>query len=84
MSNIEACAKRDNLILDLFLGSGSTLIASEKTGRICYGMELDPKYCDVIVQRYVDYTGNKNIKLNGEDIIWPQIPTKIPIKGLKT
>lgn len=70
MSNIKACAKTDDLILDLFLGSGSTLIASEKTGRKCYGMELDPKYCDVIVQRYVDYTGNENIILNGEQIIW--------------
>lgn len=60
----------DATILDLFLGSGSTLIASEKTGRICFGMELDPKYVDVIVQRYVDYTGNENIKLNGKDIIW--------------
>lgn len=57
-------------IFDGFLGSGSTLIASEKTGRICYGMELDPKYVDVIVQRYVDYTGNGIIKKNGEEITW--------------
>jgi DNA modification methylase len=63
-------SKVDDIILDLFLGSGSTLIASQKTGRICYGMELDPKYVDVIVQRYVDFTGNENIKLNGEEIIW--------------
>lgn len=70
MSNIKACAKKDDLILDLFLGSGSTLIASQKTGRICYGMELDPKYIDVIVQRYVDYTGDEKIKLNGKEIIW--------------
>ncbi len=62
--------KAPNLLLDLFLGSGSTLIASEKTGRICYGMELDPKYVDVIVQRYVDYTGNTKIKRNGEEITW--------------
>lgn len=59
-----------NTIADPFLGSGSTLIAAEKTGRICYGMELDPKYVDVIVQRYVDYTGNTNIKKNGEKIQW--------------
>jgi len=70
MSNIKACAKKDDLVLDLFLGSGSTLIASEKTGRICYGMELDPKYVDVIVQRYVDYTGNNKIKKNGVEIEW--------------
>jgi len=41
-----------NLILDPFLGSGSTLIACEQTNRTCYGMELDPKYCDVIRKRY--------------------------------
>jgi DNA modification methylase len=70
MSNIQACAKKDDLVLDLFLGSGSTLIASEKTGRICYGMELDPKYIDVIVERYCEYTGNRNIKKNGEEIVW--------------
>lgn len=48
-----------NFVLDLFLGSGSTLIAAEKTGRKCYGMELDPKYCDVIVKRWEDFTGKK-------------------------
>ena len=49
-------------IVDLFLGSGSTLIAAEKTGRKCYGMELDPKYCDVIVKRWEDFTGKKASK----------------------
>lgn len=62
--------KGEDAVLDLFLGSGSTLIAAQKTGRICYGMELDPKYVDVIVQRYVDYTGNDKIKLNGQEITW--------------
>ena len=46
-----------DLILDPFLGSGTTLIAAEKTGRICYGMEIDAKYCDVIIKRYADYVG---------------------------
>ena len=46
-------------VLDLFLGSGSTLIACEKTNRKCYGMEIDPHYCDVIVKRWEEYTGNK-------------------------
>jgi len=59
-----------DIVLDTFLGSGSTLIASEKTGRICYGMELDSKYIDVIVQRYCEYTGNYNIIKNGEEIVW--------------
>jgi DNA modification methylase len=47
---------KDQNVLDLFLGSGSTLIACEQTNRICYGMELDPKYCDVIIQRYCNFT----------------------------
>lgn len=46
-------------IVDFFLGSGSTLIAAEKTGRKCYGLELDPKYCDVIIKRWQDFTGKK-------------------------
>ena len=48
-----------NIILDPFLGSGSTLIACEKTNRVCYGMELDPHYCDVIINRWEQYTGKK-------------------------
>lgn len=60
---ISHASKADDIVLDLFLGSGSTLIAAEKTGRICYGMELDPKYVDVIVKRWEDYTGREAIKL---------------------
>lgn len=51
-------------VLDLFLGSGSTLIACEKLNRKCYGMELDPHYCDVIIQRWEDFTGKKAEKIN--------------------
>lgn len=46
-------------VADPFLGSGSTLIACEKTGRKCYGMEIDPHYCDVIVKRWEEFTGKK-------------------------
>ena len=46
------------IVLDPFGGSGSTLIASEQTGRICYTAELDEKYCDVIVKRYIEQTGS--------------------------
>jgi DNA modification methylase len=67
-------SKRGQIVLDTFLGSGSTLIASEKSERICYGMELDPKYIDVIIQRYVDYTGDTKIIKNGKKEIWQ--PTK--------
>jgi methylase of polypeptide subunit release factors len=51
--------KRFGSVLDVFLGSGSTLIACEKTNRKCYGMEIDPIYCDVIIKRWEDYTGKK-------------------------
>jgi len=56
-------SQRGEIIGDFFLGSGSTLIAAEKTNRICYGMEIDPIYVDVIIKRYQDYTGKKAIKL---------------------
>ena len=56
-------SKEEDIILDIFLGSGSTLIAAEKTGRICYGMELDPHYVDVIIKRWEDYTGLKAEKI---------------------
>jgi len=52
---MKTSATKTSIILDPFLGSGSTLIACEKTGRRCYGLELDPDYCDVIVQRYQDW-----------------------------
>ena len=56
---IKAITDKYEIIVDPFLGSGSTLIAAEKTKRKCYGMELDAKYCDVIVKRWEDFTGKK-------------------------
>ena len=63
---VEVCAKpianssaKGGVVLDPFLGSGTTLIAAEQTGRICYGMEIDPRYCDVIVTRWENLTGKK-------------------------
>lgn len=54
------------IILDLFLGSGPALIAAEQLDRVCYGMEIDPIYCDVICKRWSDFTGKKPIlKQNG-------------------
>jgi DNA modification methylase len=46
-------------VLDTFLGSGTTLIAAEQLGRKCYGMEISPAYCDVIVKRWETLTGKK-------------------------
>lgn len=69
---IENSSKKGDLIGDGFLGSGSTLIASEESQRICYGQELDPKYCDVIVKRWVKFMKENGqpftVKRNGEDI----------------
>jgi len=52
-------SNKGSIVADPFLGSGSTLIACEKTNRKCYGMELDPHYTGVIVKRWEDFTGNK-------------------------
>src|SRR5260370_15385772 len=51
--------RRGELVYDPFLGSGTTLAAAELTERVCYGVELDPKYADVIVQRWQQLTGKK-------------------------
>lgn len=60
---INNSSKKDDIVLDLFGGSGSTLIACEQTGRRCYTMELDPKYCDVIIKRWENFTGETAIKI---------------------
>lgn len=67
---ISNSSKQEDIMIDFFLGSGSSVIASEKTNRTCYGMELDPKYVDVIVERYCEYTGKREIIKNGEKITW--------------
>jgi DNA modification methylase len=51
--------------LDLFGGTGTTMIACEQLDRVCYGMELDPKYCDVIIKRWETLTGEKAVLING-------------------
>jgi DNA modification methylase len=61
-------SKSDDIVIDLFGGSGSTLIACEKTGRYCRMMELDPKYCDVIVKRWEEFTGQKARLENAAEI----------------
>lgn len=67
--------KEGDIIADVFGGSGSTLIASEETGRIAYLMELDEVYCDVIVKRYIDTTEKEDIKLirEGKEISFKAI-----------
>src|SRR5260370_4851351 len=51
--------RRGELVYDPFLGSGTTVAAAELTERVCYGIELDPKYIDVVIQRWQQFAGNK-------------------------
>ena len=60
---IENSSQSGDVVLDLFLGSGSTLVAAERTGRICYGLELDPHYCSMVLARWEAFTGNKAEKV---------------------
>jgi DNA modification methylase len=65
---IENILTINKICLDFFLGSGSTMVASHQLNRKCYGMELDPKYCQVIVNRMIKLDSTLTIKRNGE--IW--------------
>ena len=62
---INSFTKKNDCVMDNFLGTGTTLIACEKTNRKCYGMELDEKYCDIIINRWEQYTGKKAELING-------------------
>lgn len=74
---IQNSSRAGDIVLDLFGGSGSTLIAAEQTGRICYTSELDPVYCDVIVARYIAQAGDDRgvfllrdgVKKNHADVV---------------
>lgn len=61
---IQNSTKKGDIVLDLFGGSGTTIIACEQTGRSGFCMELDPKYCDVIIKRFENLTGTKAKKIN--------------------
>jgi DNA modification methylase len=55
------CTARGDLVLDPFLGSGTTVIAGERTGRVCYGLELDPMYVDTVIRRWQQFTGKQAV-----------------------
>ena len=64
---INIVAKNTGIVFEPFGGSGTTMIACEKTNRACRMMELDPKYCDVIVQRWQEFTGKTaTLESNGQ------------------
>ena len=62
-NQLRICSNKNSKVVDFFLGSGSTLIACEKTDRTCYGMEIDEHYCDVIISRWEQFTGSKASKI---------------------
>ena len=66
----------NSIVLEPFAGSGSTLIACEQTDRVCYAIELDEKFVDVIVKRYVDFIGNSDsvfLVRNGDKIPYSEV-----------
>ena len=65
-SFISRFSKESNLLVDPFLGSGSTMVAAHQLKRKCYGMELDPKYCQVIVDRMMQLDSELEVKINGK------------------
>ena len=72
---IKSSCPDDGLVIDMFLGSGSTMVAAHQLKRKCYGMELDPKYCDVIVKRMINLDPDLEIKRNGKVIDKAQFDT---------
>ena len=72
---IDNSSKPGDLVLDFFGGSGSTLIGAEMAGRRCNTMELDPRYCDVIINRYVRFTGNVGVtcERDGKELQYVQL-----------
>ena len=67
---LKRSSEQNDIVLDAFGGSGSTMMACDQMGRRCRTMELDPKYCDAMVQRYVDFTSNTEVLKNGKVEIW--------------
>lgn len=65
---INAYTDAGDNVFDPFMGSGTTLIAAEKLGRIGFGMEISPAYCDVIIQRWCEYTGQQATLEDGGDV----------------
>ena len=73
---IEQCTQTNGIVLDGFLGSASTLVACEQLGRSCYGVELEPKYVDVAVQRYrslVDASPDVYVIRNGRKLAYDEV-----------
>tara|TARA_R110002020_G_scaffold231553_2_gene442737 strand:+ start:81 stop:1271 length:1191 start_codon:yes stop_codon:yes gene_type:complete len=66
-NGLKHSSKQSDIVLDLFLGSGSTMVAAHQLKRKCYGMELDPKYCQVIIDRMQKLDPDLDVKINGKE-----------------
>lgn len=69
---LKRSSEAGDVVLDAFAGSGSTLMACEQMNRKCYTIELDPKFVDVVIKRYIKFTGNNQIIKNGEALLWEE------------
>lgn len=80
---LENCTNSNDAVLDLFGGSGSTLIACEKTNRKCFMSELDPHYCSIIIERWCKYTGKEAYLINedGSQTSWTEVKAKVILAG---
>lgn len=78
--SIRNSSRPGDVVLDCFGGSGSTLIAAEKAGRRCFMMELDPKYCDVIVRRWQEFSGGQAVSEDGQRVFDDMAPQLKPIE----
>jgi DNA modification methylase len=68
------CTKRDDIVLDPFLGSGTTILAAERTGRRCYGIELDLQYVDTAIRRWQQFTGRQ--AKNSQGLTFPEVASE--------
>ncbi len=75
---IENSSKPGEIVLDGFLGSGTTLIGAEMTSRRCYGTELDPAYAEVIIRRWEKFTGRKATRMGTTEPTTPRADTRKP------
>ena len=72
---IENNSSPGQLVYDPFLGSGTTLIAAEQTGRVCYGLEIDSHYVDVVCKRWADFTGGDPVRDDG--VKWSELHANV-------
>ena len=58
------CSKRGNIVMEPFIGSGTAVLAAEKTGRRCYGIDMEPRYIDLAIRRWENLTGKQAVRQN--------------------